>query len=257
MRTSARCLLTLLLLLPWVPRDAGALTISPIRLDLAPSGRGATGTFLIRNKAAVRVAVELSMARRISDVDGKETNPPVEEGFLLYPQQVVLDPGEARRVRVSWVGDRNPRQELPFRLICEQLPVDLVATSTEGVGAHVRLMMRYLASVYVVPKGARHAVVVDEAHSEVGPDGAPRLVLVLDNLGNRHALMRNPVVRVSSGPIGKEAGGAAVLALEGPDLRGLLGENLLAGQRRKFVLPWPAALAPGKVHAEIDVEKKR
>jgi fimbrial chaperone protein len=250
----ARILLPVLLALLGAPAAASGLSLSPIRLDLAPAGPGATGHFLVRNTGKARVAVEFSLAERAVDLDGKESNPPAGDRFLLYPPQVVLEPDETRRIRVTWIGDREPERELAFRLVCEQLPVDLVpARDTQG--AHVRLMMRYLASVYVVPPKARSAVIVDSVSRVEREDGTPGLAIALQNQGNRHAMLRDVSIHLFSGN-GNDVPGRPDTVLSGPQLPGLLGENILAGQRRRFVLPWPESLAPDAEQAELVFERR-
>lgn len=256
MRKLAECMLwSLVLTLLPVPL-ASALTLRPAKVDLAPTGAGATGTFVVQNNSGARIAVELYMAERRVDVDGTETMTRTDEGFLLYPAQVVLDPGETRNVRVSWAGDPNPPRELAYRLVCEQLPVDLTP-QVAASGAHIRVLVRYVGSVYVVPKAVRSDVVVESASSEADGQVSTKLKVVLDNRGTAHALLKGLTLRlVPVTPDGTAPRNAGIL-LSGDGLKGIYGENILAQTKRRFLVAWPEAIPVGPVRVEIEFDRGR
>jgi fimbrial chaperone protein len=45
--------------------------------------------------------------------------------------------------------------------------------------------------------------------------------------------------------------------LEGEQLKGLAGENILAGKRRIFLVPWPQELQEGNLDATFQMENVR
>ena len=231
-------------------RTGRAVVFSPIKLELSPSGAGTTGTFVVQNNTKAREAIEIFAAVRAMDVDGKETNPEADDKFLIYPPQMVLAPGEERNVRVTWVGDPTPRMELAFRLICEQLPVNL-AIRRNNVGGNVRLLVRYSASVYIVPKGVRHEVVVDSVTNQKNDKGASTLAITLHNRGKAHALLKDLVVRVIAG------GSKIPITLTNEQIQSMYGENILAESKRRFVLPWPNNLPVAQLKVEIDFDRRQ
>jgi len=223
---------------------AQAVTFKPIKVELSPSGAGATATFVVQNNTAAPNAIQIFTAERAMDLDGLETNPEAEEFFLVYPSQMVLEPGEVRNVRVTWIGDPNPAKELAFRLICEQLPINLEVIQGD-VGGQLRILVRYSASVYIVPKGATPDVVVESAAHQKAEGAPDELVVTLHNQGTAHTMLTGATLHVTS------ATANATVVLSEAQLAGLDGENILADSQRRFVMPWPQGLPVGEVHAQL------
>jgi fimbrial chaperone protein len=98
----------------------------------------------------------------------------------------------------------------------------------------MRLLVRYIASLYVVPDGVR----ADVRLASAGPsaDGS-MLELVFENAGTAHALLSDLVLTI--------AGGGNEVVLGKDALETVAGQNILAGHTRRFVMPWPAGIAPG------------
>ena len=131
---------------------------------------------------------------------------------------------------------------MPFRLIAEQLPVDLGGTPPQG--GQVRLLVRYVASLYVKPPGVASKLAVTSVGPRNSPDGK-RLELTVANNGGAHHILTNPAITV-------RAGGRTV-TLTGAGVQGLAGENVLAGVARRFTLPWPAELPDAPATAVIAI----
>lgn len=222
-------------LLAWQP--AQAFRLVPIEMEFAPSGRGATQIFRVENDRSEPAAIEVRVMAREMSADGEDRLTPADESFVVHPAQIVLMPGQGQSVRVQWAGEAAPAKELAFRLIAEQLPVDLGQAPPQG--GQVRLLVRYVASVYVVPPGAKPDVQVVRA----GPAQGGMLEVVVANRGTAHRILREPELTL-------EAGGRRV-ALKGEALKGLSGENLLAGVERRFLVPWPAGVPQGPVSAGL------
>lgn len=217
---------------------ASAFRLVPIEMEFAPSGRGATQIFRLENDTAEPVAVEVSlMARRMTE-QGEDQLEAAGETFAIFPEQIVLPANQSQSVRVQWMGDANPSRELAFRLIAEQLPVDLGKAPLPG--GQVRLLVRYVASVYVTPQGARPDPVV----TSVAPQGKTLAVTIANN-GNTRQILRDATLTV--------AGGGKTVTLRGEQLSGMAGENVLAGATRRFSIPLPAGLPPGPLSATLAV----
>lgn len=224
------CLLSLLAAAP-----ASAFQIVPISQDFDPSGRGANQTFQVENDRQEAVTVTIAMAKRVVDKDGKETLEPTED-FTLFPTEIVLQPKTSRIVRAKWIGDPSPKSELAYRIIAEETPLNM---RRETPGASVFLTIRYVGSIYVVPKGVKPDVVVASAQPAGG-----QLELLLENKGSRHAILDAPSVTVVAGSVSRTLDKAVVE-------KALSGENILAQSQRRIVLPWPAGVPVGAVKAEL------
>lgn len=204
-----------------------AFTLEPITADFTPAGPGSVQTFRITNPSPQTIAIRIRVLTRTMDAEGRESNGPADSLFVVYPSRVTLQGGGMQLVRVQWKGDPAPTQELSFRLMVEQLPV----TFEEGTpkGGAIRILTRYIGSLYVVPPHAAPDVILEQHEITSDATGRRGLVLHFYNRGTAHVLLNDLVIELSDK--------GRTLTFEGEILRGINGENLLAGARRKFFLP--------------------
>lgn len=237
-RRSARLALAALVggILAVASAAASAFQVVPISQEFEPTGRGANQVFQVENDRDEPVTVTIDMARRIVDIDGRETHEATED-FTVFPTEIILQPKSSRVVRVQWIGEPAPASELSYRLIAEETPLNM---KRETPGASVFLTVRYIGSIYIVPKSARHKLVVASAGAAAGS----QLEIVLENQGNRHAIIDSPTLTVTGGGVTRTVDAKALAET-------LNGENILAGGKRRFVLPWPAGLPVGAVSADL------
>ena len=219
--------------------SASAFTVTPMSVTFEPSGPGATQSFQVSNTTADAIAVEVSLATRSMDLNGKETQtqpPELEKLFLIFPSQLVLKPGEKRAVRVSYVGSAL-KTEIAYRLIFEQLPV-ATEKKEKTNGALIKMLLKYVAAIYVLPPEAKPNLHLKSSARVPGKKGQPdQIELVFENTGAAHRVLSGLRLRiVTTEPEPK------TLTLEPDSLPMLEGQNVLAGGTRRFEIPWPAAL---------------
>lgn len=226
----------------------GNFNLEPIQVEFTPSGSLATQSFMFTSTGDKPVAIQLGMVTREISLDGKEINTDADDQFLIYPPQLVIPPGEQQAVRVTWLGDPIPTKELAFRIIAEQVPVDLTElTQTEkGKTVSVKILFRYVGSVYIKPEGVAPKLVLESASSQKDKAGADQLVLNVANQGTAHRLLQNIKVTVKAGS------GQSVTLAGDKQLEGILNENILADSKRQFILPWPKEIPVGPVTATFD-----
>ncbi len=217
-------LAALILLLIHIP--GFAFNFTPIDATLRPAGSGATQTFSVENPSPTPVAVEITMYTRDISVDGEDILTSAEELFVVYPSQLILQPGGRQSVRVQWTGADTLDKEQAFRLIAEELPINLNDEEEEGAG--LDLLVRYVASIYVQPQGA-------EARLSIEPEStASGLALVVRNQGTMRAILRAEDYAIY-------ADGEQV-TLDEEQLESLSAINVLAGNTRRLVIPASTAL---------------
>ena len=256
--------------------------LTPMEIQLDPSGRGASGLFRVENDSDQDVAVQITMAKREVSLEGKEQNPAAEDDFTIFPALVTLGPKKTQAVRVRWIGNSKPEKELAYRIIAEQLPVNLVGGSG---GANVKLIVRYIGSVYIVPRGVKPDIVLDTVSQETGPDGERKIAITFFNRGSAHGFLTNLRLHITSDgkavyPVGINSntqetektistsdststnkhpnfvkpGDKEQVSLTEDLLKGITGENILAGNKRRFLMPWPKELKPGTIQAKFEID---
>lgn len=236
----------------WI-RLADAFQLVPIAMDFAPAGAEATQTFGILNDDAQPVAVQISVVKREVALDGTETLTPAEEEFLVYPPQALVAPGKVQLVQVRWIGSRTQTKELPYRIIAEQLPVELDQKAVQGNVGRINILLRYEGAIYVAPPGVKSDIVLENVGRLETAEG-PKLTVTLSNRGTSHGILTDAVLSVR----GRGADGRSTsIDLKDEALGNLLGGNVLAGNQRQFLMDWPVALAAGEVTATLKAQYGR
>lgn len=223
-----------------------AFQLSPISQVFAPIGNDATQSYEITNDGDHRIAVEVSVVERDVDLDGHESYEPADDDFLIYPPQMILEPGAVQTVRVTWLGDPAPSQELAYRLIAEQLPITLLEpdANIESPTGSVQILLRYLGSLYIRPAGVTANIQLTAVENITSDTGEEQVAITLVNQGTASARLRNLQVRLT-------AAGTEV-TLQGEQLEGMVDQVVLAGDERRFVLSRPVTLPGGPVAASFE-----
>lgn len=222
---------------------ASAFRLIPIEMEFEPTGRGATQIFRVENDTQLPIAIEIHVTGRKMGPDGEDLPADPSDDWVIFPEQLVLEPAQNQSVRVQWTGNPKPEQELAFRLVAEQLDVDIGQTPAQQ-GGKVKLLVQYKASLYVVPPGAKPQITVISAGPMQLVDGVVMEVKVRND-GAAHRILRDPTLVV-------EAGGKSV-SIPADHLGGLAGENVLPGVTRSFLLPWPGDLPKGPLNAKLNL----
>ncbi|MBX5483097.1 MAG: molecular chaperone [Myxococcaceae bacterium] len=232
-------------------RSAGAeplaFRLSPMSRELAPAGQGATRTFEVTNPGHEPIAIATGVVTRVVDADGAEHNEPADREFLVYPAQVIVPPYSSQILRVTWMGSPRLEREQAYRLEVAQVPLE----SLVGTGAHtqrvgqLKLMLRYLASIYVRPEGAEPEVKVQHAGLERDAQGRPRLRVTLSNDGRAHASLRELTVRV------RAHDGTATTELQPMQAHPGASAVVLPGGLRRLDFAWPASIPEGPVDVDV------
>ncbi|WP_254174763.1 fimbrial biogenesis chaperone [Planktothrix pseudagardhii] len=209
-----------------------AFRLEPISRVFEPAGAGATQSYEVINDTAEQIAVEVSMAERKISLEGQETTESADDDFLVYPSQIVLPPQGVQSVRVTWLGNPNPEKELAYRIIAEQLPINLnnpEESQAETTSGAIKVMFRYIGSVYIRPKNAQSKVVLNGITHEKGTDGNDRLVITFENQGTRRAVLSELNLNLTSQ--------GSQLTLKPEQLEGVNNGVILAGNQRRFSMP--------------------
>lgn len=228
--------------------EANAFRFAPFRAKFEPSGDGANHLFTVENNTEDPASVQIRITTRDVDVDGGEKNTDAEKDFMIYPAQLVLEPHASRSVRVQWVGDPNLKEEKAYRIIAEQLPVNLDKKAPKT--SAVKFLVSYHGALFVTPPGLAHNVTLDFSGATKDATGKKVLEIVLHNRGTQHAMLRNLKLDIKD-----DKGNTITLAGE-DQLKGVTGEGILARHRRQFMIPWPKGLAGVPKHIDFTFDKQ-
>jgi fimbrial chaperone protein len=207
-------LLILLVALPWLL----AFKFSPMSQAIRPAEGDQHALFWIENDTNEKMALEISVKKRIMDETGKEELPETDE-ITVLPPQLIVPAKDKRSVRVSWKGKKDIDQERAFRVIAEQLPLKLDQQSKKKSG--IQMLMKYMAALYVTPKDAQSQITVSSYSQSRG-----KLKIIIKNEGKAHRLLIDPTLIFQKGD--------QKISLKADELKGLTGENVLAQCQRIF-----------------------
>lgn len=220
------------------------------------SGSNATARVEVQNINAEKLAFETRITLANFESDGKITETPRDEDFLVFPPQGAL-PGQGRQVlRLQWLGEKLDASRA-YYLSVNQLPVQLTESAAENTGAQVQILYHMKALVVVSPPGARPKVTVKSARSEpfqpsVEAQGAPLppkvpgVSVTLTNTGKRHAMMAG-VGWVIQGKTRDGREGQLVISPD--ELTKAIGTGYIAAVNgeRTFHIPTSVEFDPSKI----------
>lgn len=207
-----------------VVAPVAAFQLTPMSAVIEPDAESPTVVFTVNNTNDAPIAVQLRVATRSILPDGTEINNDASDTLQVFPSQLVLRPDTSQTVRVRWIGSSTPPEELPFRLIAEQLPVNLNRQDEEESG--VQFMLKYRATVYVRPPETAPEIVVDAVETDETDE---TVTIQISNNGSRHRLF-------STGRIVLQRGESeAELPLA--DIEPFVTVNVLPGETRRVTVP--------------------
>lgn len=223
-----------------------AFTLIPISETLVPKGFGATGSFRVENESSNRVAFQITMITREMNEVGEETHESASNLFTIFPPQGVIAAGQRQNVRVIWKGPPDPTNELAFRIVAEELPVNFDPETKES---HIKLLVRYLGTVYIRPRNAKPALTTVSLVKSPDNSSATNLYeLTLANTGDAHQGLINCTLTVT------DAQGRNTIRTA-DQLDKVEGQNILAHHRRRFAVILPDNLRDPEYTAKLQVDE--
>ncbi len=226
-RATVSLISLLALMLSW---PASAMKVTPFKVRLEPTGYQSSQLFVIANDSDRKIAVELSAQTRDVDNDGRESNRDASDVFSIYPSQTIVEPHSTKSVRVQWTGKEAVTHEQAYRLIAEELPVDL---DPDGGSSAVRFLVQYRCALYITPPGARSDVHMVAHAVDTTPAGRT-LDFTMANTGTAHSLIKNFALELT------DKAGATHELSDPKALASVNSEVLMPGAERRFSVLLPA-----------------
>lgn len=224
------------------------LNMEPLTHVFGTSTAGRIHTYRITNTQDREIAVRLTVTTRDHDEAGREFREGAMDEWLVFPARMVLAPGASQAVRVQYNGPAGLRRERAFRVIAEQLPVD-ISDGEQRTGINV--LFRFEGSAYVREgRFAPDVVLADTARHYEG--GVFKGIQVrFENRGTTHGILNDLVIRLQ---LTGDEGTRREEIFRSGDLPVLGGRNLLAGRVLTEVLPLPEEWSRGTFDVQYDVQ---
>jgi fimbrial chaperone protein len=199
-----------------------SLTINP------ESGSNSSIVFL-ENDSSQPIAIQMSVNKRLMDRSGKEEMPEELEQLQIFPNQLIIPPFEKKSVKVTWIGKSGKENsnekniEKAFRIIAEQLPIDLEKEKKRKRG-NVKILLRYVGALYVDLGKTQSEVQLKKFTTT-----KKELNFIIENKGSKHQVLSNlKLVFIKKGN--------PDIQIDSKDLKNFAGENILAQSERDFIL---------------------
>jgi len=223
------------------PAALEAMTVQPVVIDLATSGRSMSDVIIVENTFEQPLAVELSVEAIELTADGVRATGEDTGELAVFPPQATIQPGQRQNFRVQYVGDPELARSKHFFVSVAQLPVQQVSGES-----NIQLLYNFQVLVSVAPNGAGPAISVSSAEIGRNEDGAPVPVISAQNASAAHGYLSRGRLRI----VQRDANGEEIFEreLSGPEIQQSLGYGLIGGgQTRRLTLPVPLPAAEGTI----------
>jgi P pilus assembly chaperone PapD len=226
--------------------DAHAMSVTPLAIELSSNGSQNKSTLRVHNDSAAPIPIEIKVSRLSIDEAGEPTNQPENGKFLIFPPQATIAPGSTQSFRVQWAGKPDLQQSESYMFSVNQLPVVMDAGKSG-----VQIVFNFAVLVNVSP--AKSSAVIDLVSTQVvesSKNGRNPLIIV-ENTGNRHALLGRSNIILRSGDWVKK--------FSGSQLRDVIGGLGLVqpGKKRRFRLGTDLPPQITRFEAQIELERAR
>lgn len=238
---------------------AHAARVSPMIVDLEPTGRDSVGRIELTNDADRDIAYEVQMMRGEISPEGKLALVPADDQFVVFPPQAIVEARSQQVFRIQYVGTEALDASQVFYLQVKQIPVAF----EPGVN-QVQVVVNYNVLVNVVPDGSepvatvRSARFIEREQSTEGltedeiPEVIPTeagILVDLANDGSRYFYAGHAAWDITATTVDGEPFEAR---FERGEMTSVTGVGVVApGRNRVFFLPTETRLLPDSVEISV------
>jgi P pilus assembly chaperone PapD len=216
-----------------------AINVQPLVLDLVSIGQNSRNAIQVVNDSAAPLPVEVVIKRLDISAEGKLTETPAGDEFLVFPPQALVPAGATQSFRVQWVGAPDIKKSQSYMFSVNQLPVQ-----RKGGESGVQVVFNFGVIVNVAPAGAQSSLKLVEAG--VGTEKERRgASITVENPSAMHAYFADSSVVLE--------GGSWRQVLSPGELKQVVGFGVVQpGKRRKFFVPADVPANVSKVSARLE-----
>lgn len=225
------------------PLAATAMTVQPVVVNLAPSGRSMSQVVTVTNSFSYPLAVELRAEELVVDAEGIRGTAKESDDLLIFPPQAMIQPGQTQSFRVQYVGDPDLAQSKHYYVTVAQLPL-----ASETGQSTVQVLYNFQVLVSIAPEGVNPAISAASAAIEQGPEGTFVPVVTFTNPSAAHGFLSDGRVRIMQ----RDAAGREIFSrtLSAPEVQQAIGYGLIgAFQSRQVAFPVSLPSDSGTIEA--------
>ena len=238
-----------------MPNSISAIRVQIPKPLFESKGSASNRSVSVYNDADTMKPLQVSITKRSHDLDGNENFEKTAD-FDIFPGQFIIQPDQEQVITLRYIGAHPIDREIAYRVIVEELPVNLARPKEVSGRAESQLSitLKFIKSIYVLPKGSIkpevsiHSIAPFETEKK-----EKKLLLILENKGKQHFLLTQALLTVSSALKENISHTPVEIKLETKDIR---EGNLLSNDQRRLFLDWPASLPFGPVTATLKVQNK-
>lgn len=239
---------------------AHAARVTPMILDLEPTGSQSVGRIELTNDAERDIAYEVQMMRGEISPTGSLDLIPADDQFVVFPPQAIVEGRSQQVFRIQYVGEEALDQSQVYYLSIKQVPVAF----DEGQN-QVQVVVNYNVLVNVVPDGTEPAATVRSAsyiERQVSTEGLTEdeipeviptekgILVDLANDGSRYFYAGTSRWSISGQTV---TGEDFDMDFEGNEMTRVIGVGVVApGRNRVFFIPSDTELMPDSVSITVD-----
>jgi len=181
-----------------------AIQVNALRVELSSdtfstTGRNSNRNLFITNNSQKMAAIEVyAQSRSIQPNSGDDILEDVED-FLIFPDQLLLQPGEQQVITITWVGPDVLEFESAYRMIVEELNLSL-SDDGEIIDGQTSVKLDALAKVvkaaYVAPPNAQSNVRIIDSEIIELENGEKKLEVTFENVGTLHKIMKQTSINL-------------------------------------------------------------
>lgn len=135
----------------------GAFSLTPSNIILDVKKGKVSGWFELTHTGGAPAAIEFTLSERVLDINGvfrKDTLVETKD-LLINPTQVILLPGEKKRVQVILTNPKNIKADKLYNINAKEIPLEGLKSNPDGPAVQMGIvfLMNYNSSVIVETGG--------------------------------------------------------------------------------------------------------
>ncbi|WP_199504845.1 fimbria/pilus periplasmic chaperone [Qipengyuania sp. YIM B01966] len=223
---------------------AQAARVSPMIVEVGPTGRTSVARIELSNPSQAEFPVEAQMFRGVISEAGELELIPADDQFLVFPAQKIVAPQSQQVFRVQYVGEPEMAASEMYYMQIRQIPVEF-----SGAENQVQVVVNFNVLVNVIPDGAEAAPAFESIQPAIRND-VNGIEVRMANRGTRYFTAGTVPWQIS----GTATDGTPVdMRLSAQEVSKQIGVGVVAPARtRVFFIPTEKPITAGTIKVSME-----